>query len=208
MFVWTISLIRKSLLPLSVACLAALPLPATAQTSWQAVERIETYAVSGTTGADLYASIGARGPKVGGLGRAIAVTTFKLTWTRDYQRRGDACVLASARPKLIITYALPKPKERLSASMEESWNRFLAGVTAHEKVHGEMIRELVLGIEAVSVGLTVENDPKCRRIREVLTEKLGALSQAQRQKSRAFDAAELGENGPVRKLILDLVNGP
>ncbi|RUV29867.1 DUF922 domain-containing protein, partial [Mesorhizobium sp. M1A.T.Ca.IN.004.03.1.1] len=72
---------------------------------WQPVEKIETYAISGQTVEALYVSIGDRGPMIGkdsaGNGRrAIAQTNFKLTWQRDYQPQGNACVLRTARPKL------------------------------------------------------------------------------------------------------------
>mgnify|MGYP002653826869 CR=1 FL=1 len=67
---------------------------------------------------------------------------------------------------------------------------------------------LVRRIEAASVGLTVPDDPSCKRIREVLTEKLGALSQEQRARSRAFDQEEMSDGGNVHRLILALVNGP
>jgi predicted secreted Zn-dependent protease len=70
---------------------------ADARAEWQAVEKVQTYAISGKTGPELYASIGERGPK-GGIVRAIALTNFKLTWSRDYQPQGDACILVSARP--------------------------------------------------------------------------------------------------------------
>ena len=73
---------------------------------------MKTYAVSGTSGPELYASIGERGPAAS-IGRAIAHTNFKLTWTRDYQTRGSDCVLATARPKLTITYTLPKASQKL-----------------------------------------------------------------------------------------------
>ena len=48
---------------------------------WKAVEREQPYTIQGTTGPELYASIGERGPEVAGLTRTIAHTTFKLTWT-------------------------------------------------------------------------------------------------------------------------------
>jgi len=39
---------------------------------------------------------------------AIAHTSFKLTWTRKYEPRDGGCVITVNRPKLIITYVLPK----------------------------------------------------------------------------------------------------
>jgi len=174
---------------------------------WKAVEQEKLYSVRGTTGAELYASIGERGPEVGGLMRTIAHTTFKLTWRRDYQPRDGGCVLASARPKLIITYTLPRPASKLSGTVKANWDMFISGVRDHEKVHGDMIKAMVREIEQVSVGLSAENDPGCKKIREDLQRRLAAISQEQRRKSRDFDQVELGNGGNIHQLILRLVNG-
>lgn len=186
-----------------VACLV----PLQAHAGWQAVERVEAYAISGKTGIELYRSIGENGPKVG-VGRTIAYTDFKLLWSRDYRPQPDgSCVLVSARPSLTITYRLPKPKGELPAATRRLWERFIEGVTAHEKVHGEIITDMVKKIEAISVGLTVADDPECRKIRTELTSYLGELSQEQRRRSREFDKAEMSKGGNVHQLILALVNG-
>ncbi|MBT9371617.1 DUF922 domain-containing protein [Rhizobium sp. CSW-27] len=174
---------------------------------WQPVEQVKTYAISGQTGAQLYESIGARAPKAGG-GLAIAHTGFKLTWTRTYEVQGSACVITVARPKVIITYTLPRPDNRLSPAVAASWSRFIAGVEAHERVHGGFIKELVQQIQDASLGLRVENDPACQKIRQQLTARLGALSKAERAKNVEFDRVELSPGGNVHQLILALVNGP
>jgi predicted secreted Zn-dependent protease len=172
---------------------------------WQAVERVEAYNVQGSTGLEIYQSIGARGPKLG-VARVIAHTGFKLTWTRKYERRGDACVITVNKPKLIITYTLPKLKSKLAEPLKSRWDTFITGVTAHEKVHGDFIKEMVKEIETVSVGMTVENDPNCKKIRPQLQTKLGELSNAQRARSRDFDQVELNDGGNVHQLILQLVD--
>ncbi|MCZ4094535.1 DUF922 domain-containing Zn-dependent protease [Sinorhizobium psoraleae] len=195
------AIVRSCLL---AACVAASP--AVAYAEWQAVEKVRTYTIAGETGAELYASIGERGPKVG-LVRAIAHTDFKLTWTRKYEPQGNACVLSSARPKLTITYMLPEPASTLPSGARESWETFIAGVHKHERVHGDFIKDMVRQIEGVSVGLTVPDDPACRKIRTELTKRLGELSLAQRQRSRDFDRVEMSDGGNVHQLILKLVNG-
>lgn len=194
---------RFILLFLAALCLAAAPAPAA---DWQPIEKIETYAVEGGSGLELYRSIGERGPKLG-IGRVIALTSFKLTWQRDYQKRGNGCILASARPKLIITTILPRPKGPLPAPLQANWTRFIDGVAAHERVHAEHITTMVRDIEKATVGLFVEDDPDCRRIRQQMQPILGGLSEAQRQKSRDFDKVELGKGGNVEQLVLQLVNG-
>lgn len=177
-----------------------------AQADWQAVEKVQTYAIAGKSGPELYASIGERGPKAG-MVRAIAHTNFTLTWSRKYEPQGDACTLVSARPKLTITYTLPKPAEQIPVTTRKNWETFLAGVHEHELVHGDIIKDMVRQIEATSVGLSVSDDPNCRKIRTELTKRLSALSLAQRQRSRDFDRAELSQGGNIRQLILELVNG-
>ncbi|MDB5556672.1 MAG: hypothetical protein JWL86_6656 [Rhizobium sp.] len=195
-------------------CLLALLLPimllsaAYANAEWKATERIETYSVSGQSGAELYAAIGERGPKVGGLPLgAIAHTSFKLTWTRRYEPRDGGCVIAVNKPKLIITYVLPKLTGKPPVSVRQEWETFITGVRNHEKVHGRMIVDMVKEIEAMSVGLSVPNDPDCKAIRQELTRRLAEISQNQRQKSRDFDKVELSDGGNIHQLILRLVNG-
>lgn len=191
----------------AVAILALTSAPAVAHADWKPVERVETYAVSGTSGIELYRSIGENGPKVG-VGRAIAFTDFDLKWSRDYRPQPDgSCTLATARPHLIITYRLPKVTNRLAEPTAGLWKTFVDGVAAHERVHGEFIVDLVKAIEATSVGLTAPNDPGCQKVRAELQSRLGPLSQQQRARSRDFDQVELREGGNVHQLVLTLVNG-
>ena len=191
-------------LVLIAACLALCVEPARA--NWKPVEKVETYAISGATGIDLYRSIGEKGPKIG-VGRAIAYTDFDLKWSRDYRPQPDgSCTLVTARPHDIITSRLPNPTGARPAATKARWDAFIAGITAHEKVHGEMIVDLVKAIEAVSVGLTAPADPGCQKVRADLQSKLGPLSQAQRARSRAFDQEEMSNGGNVHQLILALVN--
>ncbi|WP_436253300.1 DUF922 domain-containing Zn-dependent protease [Neorhizobium sp. LjRoot104] len=189
-------------------CLSLMPINASAQSQWQPVEQVQTYPVTGDSGVDLYASIGERGPKIGKEVRAIAHTNFKLTWTRDYRPQLDgACTLVSARPKLIITYTLPKPASALSPELKRKWDVFIEGVRKHELLHGVIITDMVKEIERVSVGLSVANDPKCTKIRTELTAKLGEISKAQQKRSNDYDRMEMSEGGNVHQLILQLVNG-
>ncbi|MBB4143753.1 DUF922 domain-containing Zn-dependent protease [Rhizobium rhizoryzae] len=173
---------------------------------WQAVEQIKTYAITGKTGIDLYRSIGEKGPQAGV--QAIAHTSFKLTWTRKYEVQGTACAITVAKPKLIITYTMPKPANPLPPDVAQNWARFIAGVEKHERVHGGFTKELVQQIQDFSLGLWVENDPDCKRIREVLTKRLGELSKAERARNAEFDRIELSDGGAVHQLILAFVNGP
>ena len=190
---------------LLMAVLAATP--AFAQGGWKPVERIEHYRISGRSGIELYRSIGEKGPVIG-IGRAVAYTDFKLLWSRDYRPQADgSCKLVTARPNLTITYRLPKASENLPEPTRRAWQAFLAGITAHEKVHGDIIVDMVRQIEAVSVGLSAPGDPDCKKVRQALQGKLGPLSQAQRQRGRDFDRDEMRNGGNIHQLIRALVEG-
>lgn len=189
------------------ACVVVLAIaPSAARAEGQTVEQIKTYAISGTTAPELYASIGERGPKAS-VGRAIAHTNFKLTWQRKYEPQGDACTLVSAKPKLIITYTLPKPAGQLPAALQQRWDVFYEGVRRHELVHGQMIKDMVATIEKTTIGVSVANDPNCKKVRQEIIRPLSEASLAQREKSRDFDRVELGDGGNVHRLILGFVNG-
>jgi predicted secreted Zn-dependent protease len=185
---------------------AAIVFAALPARAWQAAEKVEPYRIEGATGLALYRSIGERGPKAGA-GRAIAFTDFKLLWSRDYQQRADgSCVLASARPSLTINYRLPQPAGQLPPETKARWERFIEGIRAHERVHGELIIDMVKKIEAFSTGLTAASDPGCKKVRATLQKRLGELSQEQRAASRDFDRDELTQGGNVHQLVLGLVN--
>lgn len=174
---------------------------------WKPQERVEHYRVSGGSGIELYRSIGANGPRVGP-GNVIAYTDFKLLWSRDYRPQPDgSCKLVSARPSLTITYRLPKASGNMPAATKRLWERFISGVTAHEKVHGDIIVDMVKEIEKVSVGLSAPNDPDCKKVRAALQSQLGPISERQRARSRDFDRVEMGDGGNVHRLVLELVNG-
>lgn len=173
--------------------------PAVAQ-EWQPTEKIEHYKVNGTSPMELYQSIGERGPKLS-LGRVIAHTTFKLTWQRDYQQQGQVCVLASAKPKLIITYTLPKPAQKLSPDVAARWEAFYDGIVAHEKLHGQFMKDLTQQIQDVSIGLRDENDPGCKKVRAALQAKLKPISDAHVARHSEYDRVEMSPGGAVHQLI-------
>lgn len=173
---------------------------------WKPTQKVETYAISGSTGIELYESIGRNGPEVGST-RTVAYTTFDLKWSRKYVPSNGGCTITANRPHLIIITKLPKPKGKLPAATQARWDSFIAGIVRHEAEHGEHIVDMTKAIEAYSVGLRVEGDPNCKKIRTVLTERLKQLSEEQRRRSNEFDRVEMGAGGNVHRLILALVNG-
>lgn len=177
--------------------------------SGELTEQVEHYAISGQSGAELYGSIGDNGPEIAGGRRTIAHTAFRLTWRRDYRPQADGrCVLASAVPRLVITYTLPRPRGELPAPVAASWKRFYEGLAAHEKVHGAQFIDMVNKISEISVGLSAEQDAGCQKVRAKLQRHLKQLSDERQALSRAYDVEEMSRGGNVHGLILGLVNGP
>ena len=199
--------VRSTLGLAAAAILVVLPLPAMAQV--KATEQVKTYAVSGSTGPELYESIGTNGPRIGGMAvtGTIAHTNFDLKWRRNYQREGNGCRMVSAIPFLTITYTVPKAKSTLPAGTAKLWKTFSAGILAHEKVHGQQIRTMADRIYKETVGFFQPDDPDCKIIREVIQPLLAAASMDQRRAASEFDRVEMSDGGNVHQLILSLVNG-
>jgi predicted secreted Zn-dependent protease len=190
----------------TAAALLFLSLPAHADIRATEVEK--NYPISGTTGIALYESIGARGPRIrSGTSSAIAKTDFELKWGRDYKRAGKDCVLAAARPFLTITYTFPKPKEILAPDIAARWRIFIAGIRAHEAVHGKYVVDMAQEVYNTTVGFRQQNDPECKAIRDAIQVPLKAAFARYKARNRAFEQAELGAGGNVGRLVLGLVNG-
>jgi predicted secreted Zn-dependent protease len=188
--------------------LAAPALQAAEPQGWKPNVKVETYAISGQSSRALYASIGEHGPMVrGGKTRAIAYTDFKLTWQRTYENPNGGCVLSAARPTVTIVYRFPKPAEKLPPEVKANWDRFYAGIAAHEHQHGEFITAMVSRMVKESVGLSADNDPTCKKVRGELTRRLGAASREKGQKDLNFDRTEMSDGGNVRQLVMTFVNG-
>lgn len=195
------ALARRAALALIALALTALPARAL---DWTATERTVHYAIDGSTGMSLYRSIGANGPMVS-LRRAIALTEYELLWGRDYVPDGSACRLAEVRPFLTITYRLPRPRGALDGGTQAKWSAFIAGITAHEHVHGALMRGMVDDIIGETLGLVVPDDPGCQKIRAEVERRVIAAHARYKAKNRAFEASEMAPGGNIRGLIMGLV---
>lgn len=189
----------------AVLALLLAALPASAEIRAGHVEK--TYAIAGATGRALYESIGERGPRLrGGAASAVAKTEFDLKWHRDYRRDGDACVLAAAKPFLTITTTLPKPAQKLPPDTAARWRVFIAGIRAHEAVHGGYVAEMAQEIYDATVGFRQESDPGCKAIRQAVVAPIKAAFDRYKARNAAFEQSEMANGGPVQRLILDLIH--
>jgi predicted secreted Zn-dependent protease len=161
------------------------------------------FAISGSTGTELYASIGRNGPN-----NAIAYTSYALKWSRRHLvPEGGVCRLAATRPTVTITYTYPKPKGKLPPATQKLWNTFMAGVREHEEVHGRMIREMLSELRASIADIAIADDANCRKAKREMTRRVEEATRAHKERSRAFDRVELSDGGTVHGLVMALVNG-
>ena len=175
-----------------------------------AAERIkiktQNYAISGTSGADLYASMVRHGPRHGFLSRAIAQTSYTVEWQAEVVSNGGVCRVMQARPVLSITYTYPQPAGHVAGD-EPTLGEFMAGVKRHEQTHGSIAREMVRAAETAVKGLKVANDPTCRKTRSEVKRRADVIYAAYEARQIKFDAKEHRDRGNIDRLILGLVKG-
>lgn len=163
------------------------------------------YAVSGSSGLQLYASMVKRGPKQGFTSRAIAQTAYTVNWNAEVKPSGGGCRVVSAVPQLSITYTYPKPAGPVSPALQKRWSRFMVGVRKHEEKHGRLAREMVdVAVRSVR-GLKMANDPSCRKLRADIKRRARAIYDNYEARQEKFDAIEHKDGSNIDRLIGALV---
>lgn len=176
-----------------------------AEDGWKAVEIVKPYAIAGTTPPELYESIGARGPKIGER-RVIAHTSYVLTWDREFDcSNGVHGCFRNAQTQDHLHAS--KPVADACPTGKGEVGPLYDGIRRHELVHGDHAKAMTREIVRRTVGLSVPNDPKCRKIRKVLAKEITDMVQVQRAQGRDFDHVEMGNGGNVQQLILTFLNG-
>lgn len=167
--------------------------------------KVKTYEITGTTGLELYHSIGRNGPNNSASQGAIAQTVPQLKWNRLFDERKGDCHLVSLKPSLSITMILPEPKNDLPAGLKADWQLFIDGVRKHEDVHVEMIHRMVAETKESAAGAWVANDRSCAKVKAEVSRRIDEAMANHRARSRAYDREDLGPSGNVQRLVLDLV---
>jgi predicted secreted Zn-dependent protease len=167
-------------------------------------EKTRSYGVAGGTGAALLAAMDRRGPKHGFLTRAIAQTRYSVSWTIEWGETRSACRVKNIDGELDITYTYPSARG-LAPGLERRWARFLAGVEKHEKVHGDMARQMASAVEKSVGRLSVADDPGCRKARSEAKRRMTAIYADYEARQIKFDVREHRGGGRVEGLIGALV---
>ena len=167
-------------------------------------EKTRSYEITGKTGAALLAAMDRRGPKHGFLTRAIAQTRYSVSWTIEWGETRTACRVKKIDGELDIIYTYPSTSG-LPTALDRRWKRFLIGVRKHEKVHGDMARQMARAVEKSIARLSVDNDRGCRRARAEGKRRMAAIYAEYEARQIKFDSREHGDGGRVERLIDALV---
>jgi len=163
--------------------------------------KTKSYAISGKTGTELLAAMDRRGPKHGFLTRAIAQTSYGVSWEIDWVVKNNTCRVRSSEAKLTVTYTYPEVSGAMTADMAKRWARFFKGVKKHEEMHGTLARRMVAAADKAVTGFSVKNDPSCRKAQAAVKKRVGAIYADYEAKQFHFDDVEHRQGGSVEALV-------
>lgn len=195
---------RSIFYSLAVLAVVGTP-PGVAMAGSKVITHIRTYDIEGESGKALIEAMDKSGPKHGFLTRAIAQTSYTVDWNFDLKAKADVCHLRAANAKLDMTYMYPRVTTPMSSALRKRWQRFFAGVRAHEETHGRIARQGVAAGERAVADLAIANDPHCVKTQREAQRRVDAIYDEYEAKQVAFDQREHREGGHVEALVAKLV---
>ncbi|UVK53793.1 DUF922 domain-containing protein [Mesorhizobium sp. AR02] len=174
----------------------------------RAVVQTRTYDITGSSGAALVEAMDSKGPRHGFMTHAIATTAYTVDWDLDAGQSNGFCRMRGVNGTLNLFYTFPRFASPATPALKRRWNRFFAGVRAHEETHGRIAREMMRATERSIAGLRVANDPSCYKTRREAQLRIKAVYAEYEAKQNAFDRREHSNGGHVEHLIAALIKKP
>ncbi|MER9327690.1 DUF922 domain-containing protein [Mesorhizobium sp. M0152] len=171
----------------------------------KAVVQTRTYDIMGNSGAALVEAMDSKGPKHGFMTHAIAQTAYTVDWTLDTGQDNGLCRVRRANGTLNLLYTFPRIASSTTPVLKRRWNRFFAGVRAHEETHGRIAGEMMRATERSLASLKITEDPSCYKVRREAQRRIRAVYAKYEARQNAFDAREHRDDGHVEHLIAALV---
>ena len=197
---------RRTVLTCLVAIGALFAPQASAGT--RAVIQTLTYDVTGSSGAALVDAMDRKGPRHGFMTHAIATTAYTVDWDLDAGLGNGFCRIRGVNGTLNLSYTFPRLAPPAPPALKRRWNRFFAGVRAHEETHGRIAREMMRATDKSITGLRIANDPSCYKARREAQLRIRAVYAEYEAKQNAFDRREHSSGGHVEHLIAALTGKP
>ncbi|PLP59726.1 hypothetical protein CYK37_10520 [Mesorhizobium loti] len=189
----------------SLVVFAAACVPGVAVAGSKVVTHVRTYDIAGESGQALIDAMDKSGPKHGFLTRAIAQTSYTVDWDFDLKAKADVCHLRAASATLDMTYMYPRVTTPMSPALRKRWQRFFAGVRAHEQTHGRIARQGIAAGERAIADLAVANDPHCIKTQREAQRRVDTIYDEYETKQVVFDQREHRNGGRVEALVAKLV---
>ncbi|RRI05828.1 DUF922 domain-containing protein [Mesorhizobium tamadayense] len=167
--------------------------------------RTTTYDVFGASGAALVEAMDRKGPKHGFMTRAIAETGYAVRWDLDVARDNGVCRLRGANGTMELTYTFPRLASPAAPALQQRWQRFLAGVRAHEEHHGRLARQMMRATQKSVSGLEMADNWFCTATHREARRRIDAVYAEYEAKQNAFDAREHRDGGHVEHLVGALI---
>lgn len=97
------------------------------------------YDVTGSTAAEIRASMLALAPRLAGR-RTLGRHTWSIRWNYRYRRVGGGCRMHDVRVVLISTTSIPRwsPPPGVPDTLIDQWNAFSAALAEHERGHRDI----------------------------------------------------------------------
>lgn len=172
------------------------------------VIQTRTYDITGGSGATLVDAMDSKGPKHGFMTRAIAQTAYTVDWDLDAGQVDGFCRLRRVNGTLNLFYTFPRVASPTTPALKKRWNRFFAGVRAHEETHGRIAREMMRATERSITGLRIADDPSCYKTRGEARRRIKVAYAEYEARQNAFDQREHSDGGHVEHLITALMGKP
>lgn len=169
--------------------LAAAPSPAAAGARHST--EFTTYAVNGRTPAEIYRSILARGPTVGGA-KAIAATSARGVQSYSMLQDGSTCRVTEHRLSFRFVVQLPRPSKLQAMRPKDRalWQQFSVFLKAHELQHIDLWLGCAAELDRAVISIKAPNCKSTAR----KTEKLWRNMQAKCDRLQTnFDREQRGE---------------
>ena len=197
---------RRTVLTCLVAIGALFAPQASAGT--RAVVQTRTYDVTGSSGTALVDAMDRKGPRHGFMTHAIATTSYTVDWDLDAGQGNGFCRMRGVNGTLNLSYTFPRLASPATSALKRRWNKFFAGVRAHEETHGRIARQMMRATEKSITGLRIANDPSCSKARREAQLRIRAVYAEYEAKQNAFDRREHSDGGHVEHLIAALTGKP
>jgi predicted secreted Zn-dependent protease len=120
-------------------------------------DRLERYAISGSTPSDLRLEMNSKGPRGNAGGQVFdGYTRWSVIWRYRYNNFGNTCAITSVATSVTVTITLPKWDDEITAdnNTRSKWSRYLAALELHERGHRQMGIDAAKEIDRVISGMS------------------------------------------------------